>query len=153
MRQNPPSAGEGPVGKLSWLICTPQLSDKLCHQCFKVILYLALPQDEDSPSGTFQLCLVLQVILHVFLELLKPEIPACTRGCTVLASFMAVPVAAMYKNDGLVLRPDNVRVFPHIFYILPVPKSLWKKIKPHLNFNLRVFFSYFLHISAFLFWG
>jgi hypothetical protein len=66
----------------------------------------------------------------------------------VFAAFMAMPEAAMYKDDGAVAGQYYIGPAGHIFYVQAVAVAMGMQVAAHQHFGLGVLALYAAHVVA-----
>ena len=99
----------------------------------------APPDYYSVPAEKAELNAFLYVALFVALYLLLPELAITLWWHVVPAAFMAVPEAAVDKDDGLVLAQDNVGCAGEPAHVDPVAVATRVQVTAHEHLGLGVF--------------
>ena len=92
---------------------------------FKVRLFqLALPDNDDAPSFRLQLTPHLLIPLLVPGNLGHPELRVGFWDCIILTAFVAMPEAAMYKDNCPILWQYDIWPPREALIVNPVAKTL-----------------------------
>lgn len=76
--------------------------------CFVLISSLALPDHDNFPSESLQITLIPVITFDVGIELCIPEFNSRLGGVGVFAVLMAVPVAAVDKDNRFEFRQHDI---------------------------------------------
>ena len=90
----------------------------------------------------------LEVAQSFIEELFPPELKPRLRKSRQMTIGMSMPEAPMHKNDGLVLRQNNVRLAGQITPMQSESQSLRMQRATHYQFRLRVFAANSRHDAA-----
>ena len=101
-------------------------------------LQFALPDDDCVPAEHSQLDAFLYVALFVAFYLLLPVLAITLWRYVVLAAFVAVPEAAVDKDDGPVLAQDNVGGAGEPAHVYPVAVATRVQVTAHEHLGLGV---------------
>ena len=113
----------------------------------------ALPDDDCVPAEVAQLDAFFYVALFVAFYLLFPEWGVALGHYKVLASFVAVPEAAVDEDDGAVLAQHYVGGAGQAFDVYPVAVAVCVQITAHNHFGLCVLALDARHALVPLFYG
>ena len=112
MCQDSSDSGKGTNGELPGLIVelTGQVLQNGIHCFFEIMLNLAFPQSNNMPAGFFQLLLVQNVVLNIFVEFLNPEICVGGRRRAIFTPWVPMPVTAVDKYNCFIFWQNNIRL-------------------------------------------
>lgn len=121
MCQDSSDSGKGTNGELPGLIAelTGQVLQNGIHCFFEIMLNLAFPQSNNMPAGFFQLLLVQNVVLNIFVEFLNPEICVGGRRRAIFTPRVPMPVTAVDKYN--------------LFYILAEQYPAFREVLNHFS--------------------
>ena len=107
--------------------------DCVLEGCF---LELAFPNDYDRPAFGLQFAPDLLVSLLVPGHFCRPEVGVCFGDCVELAGFVAMPEAAVNKDDRAIFRKHNIWGTREAPVIHPIAEAFLPEgmAKPQLRF-------------------
>ena len=126
------------------------LLDFVCDGC-QPLLHLALPEDDDMPSRRRQRGVLLLVPRYVPLELCLPELHVRLWRRRRLASFVAMPEAAVHKDDRVPLWKHDIGMSRQFGGMKTVTEAQRVQMTMHKHLRLRVLRLDMAHLLALLF--
>ncbi len=114
---------------------------------------LAFPYGDAVPAHACQFALLFAVAGFVARYLGLPERRAAFGHDEMLAAFVSVPKASVYKNNRAVFPHYDVGVSRQPRVVQPVAVAVGKQVAPHHEFGLGAFAADGCHAAAALFFG
>ena len=109
------------------------------------------PDNQTSDPNRHKLPLNHFVPSDIRIKFILPEVNSALRSICIPASFMAMPVTAVYEYSNMKPSKIYIRTSGKLVHILPVAQSLCKQQLPQIYFWLCIFAPNCLHIAAPLF--
>jgi hypothetical protein len=100
---------------------------------------LTLPKGNYLPASLLQCSYSFSVVGYVGIYFVQPPVGAGFGYYIIFTSFVAVPEAAVYKDDGLVPGQHYIRLARHILYMQAVPVAVGVQITAHQHLGLGIF--------------
>ena len=114
---------------------------------------MSFPDYYSVPAEKAELDAFFHVALYVAFYLLLPVLGIALGQYKISAVFVAVPEAAVYKDDGPVLAQDNVGGAGEPAHVDPVAVATRVQVTAHEHFGLGVFALDACHTSVSLLFG
>ncbi len=109
---------------------------------------ITLPESNNFPPFLFQGFYCLCIVGNIGVYLTEPPFGAGLWHYVVSAAFMAMPEAAMYKNDGPVSGQYYIGLAGHILYMQAVAVAMCMQVAAHQQFGLGILALYAAHVVA-----
>lgn len=112
------------------------------------LLYFFSPEAQNKPTVFYKMFVYFQIPLHISLDLSNPKLPIAFYLILLNFPIITMPKFAIYKNCHFFPDKANIWFTENRVNVFPVSNSARPKFMSKLEFYLRVFISYSLHIIA-----